>query len=41
MMAASIQKNVPTEIEISLWEHLIKRMHYVQGTLKTMHYIHD
>ncbi len=34
LMASSIQENVPAEIEITLWEHLIKRMHYVQGTFE-------
>ena len=31
LMADSVQKGAAGDIDISLWEHLIKRMHYVQG----------
>ncbi len=34
LMAASIQKGAAADIDIALWEHIIKRMHYVQGTFE-------
>ena len=34
LMAASVQSGAKGEIDIALWEHIIKRMHYVQGTFE-------